>query len=79
MELNLSRTPVLREQYQPLPLVVADGGAVTALSADVDTLNDFTAQFAALGDYVDDAAAAVGGVAVGDLYRNGSAVMIRVS
>lgn len=33
----------------------------------------------ALGNYADDTAAASGGVPVGGLYRNGSAVMIRVS
>lgn len=32
-----------------------------------------------LGNYVNDAAAAVGGVTVGQLYRNGSVVMVRVS
>jgi len=31
-----------------------------------------------LGDFANDAAAAVGGVAVGQYYRNGSVVMIRV-
>lgn len=33
----------------------------------------------ALGNYADDTAAATGGVAVGQLYRNGSALMVRVS
>lgn len=37
------------------------------------------AQVGPLGSYANDAAAASGGVAVGDLYRNGSAVMIRVT
>lgn len=32
-----------------------------------------------LADYVDDTAAAAGGVAVGQLYRNGSVVMVRVA
>ena len=31
-----------------------------------------------LGDYANDAAAAAGGVAVGQKYRNGSQVMVRV-
>lgn len=35
--------------------------------------------FAALGNYANDTAAAVGGVAVNELYRNGSVVQIRVS
>ena len=32
-----------------------------------------------LGNYADDAAAAAGGVAVGSVYRNGSALMVRVA
>jgi hypothetical protein len=32
-----------------------------------------------LGNFADDAAAASGGVGVGQLYRNGSVVQIRVS
>lgn len=32
-----------------------------------------------LGNYVDDAAAAAGGISVGGLYRNGSVLMVRVS
>jgi hypothetical protein len=35
--------------------------------------------FNALPDYANDAAAAVGGVAIGSLYRNGSAIMVRVA
>ena len=37
------------------------------------------ADWSALGDYADDTAAAAGGVAVGQLYRNGSVVMVRVA
>lgn len=37
------------------------------------------ASFATLGNYVNDAAAAVGGVPVGGLYRNGSILMVRIS
>lgn len=33
----------------------------------------------ALGDYVDDAAAALGGIAVGAIYRNGSQLMVRIA
>lgn len=33
----------------------------------------------ALGDYANDGAAAAGGVIVGDLYRNGSVLMVRVA
>lgn len=35
--------------------------------------------FAGLGNYANDAAAATGGVAVNGLYRNGSAIMVRIS
>ena len=35
--------------------------------------------FSSLGNYANDAAAAVGGVAVGGLYRNGSVIQIRVT
>lgn len=35
--------------------------------------------WAALGNYANDTAAAAGGVAVGELYRNGSVVMVRVA
>ena len=35
--------------------------------------------FTALSDFVDDAAAAAGGIAVGQLYRNGSVVQVRVA
>lgn len=38
-----------------------------------------TASITTLGNYANDAAAAVGGVAVNQLYRNGSAVQVRVS
>lgn len=34
---------------------------------------------AALPNFADDAAAAAGGLKVGDLYRNGSVLMVRVS
>lgn len=36
-------------------------------------------RFAALGNFANDAAAATGGVPVGGLYRNGSAVQVRVT
>lgn len=37
------------------------------------------ASFATLGNYANDAAAAAGGVAVGGVYRNGSALQVRVT
>lgn len=43
-----------------------------------DKLNRRTS-FGALGNYANDAAAAAGGVPIGGLYRNGSAVNVRVT
>ena len=43
--------------------------------AAVDTRTGFSS----LSDYADDTAAASGGVAIGELYRNGSVLMVRVS
>lgn len=48
------------------------GGA----SADLSTVAGVSA---ALGNYANDAAAAAGNVAVGELYRNGSVLMVRVA
>jgi len=59
--------------------------AIDALpgSADVQTaleaLAGVAAALAAGASYVDDAAAAAGGVDVGEFYRNGSVVMVRVA
>src|SRR5687768_15580482 len=59
---------------------VADADAALAnlggASADLSTAAGVSA---ALGDYANDAAAAVGGVGVGELYRNGSVLMVRVA
>lgn len=52
--------------------------AITAAQGDITALETAT-NWAALADYVDDAAAAAGGVPVGALYRNGSVVMVRVA
>lgn len=66
------------------PRKVAD--VVNSLLGRVGTLESqaaasavITEQFASLGDFADDTAAASGGVAVGELYRTGSAVKIRVA
>ncbi len=45
--------------------------ALAILAAQIDG--------SALGDFADDGAAATGGVDVGELYRNGSVVMVRVA
>lgn len=49
--------------------------AVKTLERRLTAATDYTT----LGDYADDVAAAAGGVAVGSLYRTGSAVKVRVS
>ena len=58
----------------------------TAVSSDKEfqrqvttQLNSFFQRLASLPNYANDAAAAIGGVAIGDLYRNGSVVQIRVT
>lgn len=48
--------------------------ALSAMAADLSNAAGVT-----LTNYADDAAAAVGGVAVGGLYRTGSAIMVRVA
>ena len=58
--------------------VNASGRAVALLQASVAALQTAT-DWSLLADYADDAAAATGGVAVGDLYRTGSVIKVRVS
>lgn len=53
------------------------GGA--GVTIDGVTLKDDGIYSLSLGDYANDGAAAGGGIAVGQLYRNGSVVMIRVA
>lgn len=90
--LNFSDQPIRRGQYQPGPTVIGDGADVSALESRVDTAEANIASnaddiaglqtatdWSLLADYADDTAAAAGGVAVGQLYRNGSQVMVRVA
>ena len=42
-------------------------------------VTDKQINFSALVDAVDDAAAAIAGVSVGSLYRNGSVIMVRIA
>lgn len=55
----------------------------THLNANADTLDSVISNpptYANLpGNYANDAAAATGGVPIGGVYRNGSALMVRVS
>jgi len=63
----------------PGSLYATQTGQFYAVTSDT-TLQQFaTVDFAALVEYAADAAAAIGGVAVGSLYRTGSAVMVRVA
>ena len=53
-----------------------------ATRAGVETFSNKTLdapKFSGLGDYANDAAAAAGGVAIGQAYRNGSILMLRVT
>ena len=52
--------------------------AINAAQDDIRALQAAT-DWSALSDYADDTAAASGGVAVGELYRTGSIVKVRVS
>lgn len=52
---------------------------VVAAQADATAARVVTDQFTSLADYANDVDAAAGGVAVGEFYRNGSIVMVRVS
>ena len=51
---------------------------VSALEARADTLEAAT-DWSALDDYADDTAAASGGVEIGQLYRTGNALKVRLS
>ena len=60
-------------------LVIQLQGILTGVTASVATLGGAGTKLAASNSYANDAAAAAGGVAVGQYYRNGSVVQIRVS
>lgn len=73
-----------RPVYQRSDLHIADGVLlVIERGSDIRDGSGNTlvgvARTATLTDYADDAAAAVGGVAVGGLYRTASAVKVRVA
>lgn len=72
-----------RRQPAQQPFLIGDNRQVsTAWIAFFDSLTSRLAQLEALAgstSYANDAAAAAGGVQIGALYRNGSAVMVRVS
>lgn len=55
------------------PRLVADG--INQLRRNFETATDW----GALQNFADDTAAAAGGIEIGQLYRNGSQVMVRVA
>ncbi len=62
--------------------VVLPLAGVLATLGNIETLSNKTLaspKVTGLGDYADDTAAATGGVAVGSLYRTGSAVKVRIA
>jgi hypothetical protein len=71
---------LLPDRYQDLQPVF-DGLQREILAVmDALTVEDgYVSLNVTLGDYANDAAAAAGGVPVGNLYRNGSAVMVRIA
>jgi hypothetical protein len=58
--------------------VPSDGTVTDAKVAPNAAISNSKVSFTGLGNYANDAAAAAGGVAVGNLYRNGSVIQIRV-
>jgi hypothetical protein len=63
--------------FRPPVIVVGMTATQTALSLNPG--GGLTITASALGNYANDAAAAAGGVAINGVYRNGSALMVRVS
>jgi hypothetical protein len=64
------------EASADLEMMRLDTGDKLLLGSDV---NGYGVRVAALGNYADDAAAAAAGVGIGQLYRNGSVLMVRVA
>lgn len=83
-----TRVPLTSEAFPVLLVVEGDTTVAVPLSgvlatiANIETLSNKTLKapkLSSLGNYADDTAAAAGGVPVGGVYRNGSALMVRVS
>jgi hypothetical protein len=73
---RLRRLENLRASEIPVDTIAAaDGSDVQAV---LESLAGVAAGLAAGASYANDAAAAAGGVAVGEFYRNGSVVQVRV-
>ncbi len=73
--------PVVFSTSGPAALVLPLTGTLATLQ-NAETLKNKTLdapKLSDLGNYADDTAAAVGGIAVGGVYRNGSVLMVRVA
>ena len=57
----------------------SDGTVTNVKVSTAAAISNSKISFTGLGNYANDAAAAVGGVAVGSLYRNGSVIQVRVA
>ena len=62
-----------------IPVEAIDGLDATDVQAALEGLGGLGTSIASGGSYINDAAAAAGGVPVGGFYRFGSAVMVRVA
>lgn len=83
-----SKVPIVNGDFTLLFALAGDSTIAFPLSGAVATLSNIellknktlaAPKLSDLGNYVDDAAAAVGGVPVGGVYRNGSALMVRAA
>ena len=75
MPISIEADPSLAQGY----IKVNGTTAATLTATSATLLKVLSPTLAASTTYANDAAAATGGVAVGEFYRNGSAVNIRVS
>lgn len=77
---TLSVENVAMAQGYPITLISnGETQLILPLSGTVMVGESPKVDVSTIGNFVDDAAAAAGGVAVGQLYRNGSVLMVRVS
>lgn len=77
-EMRVASTPVAELSSTTTATFLGTAGA-TPLRLATNGLDRLIIPAGGLGNYANDGAAAAGGVAVGEIYRNGSALMIRVA
>lgn len=63
----------------PVPETANRGDWPRLAARAINYLLRMAVNWGALGNYVNDAAAAAGGVPIGGVYRNGSVLMVRVA